>query len=401
MTALCYEFKGVERNGRRRRGVIRAADESDAYRKLSASGVTPLQLKPATERSSLFSRGRITKADIAALTRELSVLVQARIPIAQGLLSIAEHERNIELRKMVHVLAGAIESGQTISEALTKYERVFGRVYIETMKAAEASGNLASVTEHLADMLDRQMESAQQLRRAMTYPAIVIATVVAALGVILTFVVPKFEQMFASNQITLPLATRVVQAAGHFFNAHWPFVLGGLAALIVALRYWIRTVTGRKAAEEVMLRVPYVRKVIVAVAVGRFARVLGIALGSGLSIIDAILLAGRATGRPLFVNECEEIADRLRQGDRLIDAMLESRYLPPFAQRMLGAGRDATELAGAGRLVAAHYEREASHLTKNVSSVIEPLLTVLLAVVVLVVALAVFLPMWEMVKVNR
>lgn len=400
MTARSFEFKGVERGGQRRTGVIRAIDESDAFRRLSASGVTPLRLRPARERTPWFRHSRVSKADIAALTRELSVLVQAKIPIAQGLLSIAEHERKVELRRLVHGLASSIESGQSISEAMTQYKHVFGSVYIETMRAAESSGNLESVTTHLADMLDRQMEASQLLRRALTYPVIVVGVVIAALVVILTFVVPKFEQMFASNNITLPLATRVVQGIGSFFNAYWYVVLGGSVAIAIAGAIGVRRPAGRRVAERALLFVPYLRRIVIAIAAGRFARVMGIALGSGLSVIESILVSGRATGRPLFEAECNQIAERLRQGDRLMDAMRASRYLPSFAQRMLGAGRESSELASASQLVASHYEREAMHLTKSISSIIEPLLTMLLAVVVLVVALAVFLPMWEMIRIR-
>lgn len=401
MSLRTFEYVVIERSGGKRRGVVRAEGRSEAYRSVSSGGGTVLRIREARAAGASRLKRGVGKTEIASLTRELHVLVQAKIPIAQGLVSIAEHEANPAMRSMLLDLASRIEAGASITEAMDAYRPVFGEVYVETMRAAQVSGCLGSVTAHLAEMLDRQIEASQQMRRAMTYPAIVVAAVALALGVIFTFVVPKFERMFASTGVELPLATRIVQAMGRFCSTHGWILLVALGAAAWGLRRFGATPRGRRVFERTFLRVPHLRQVLVSNGAARFARVLGIGVGAGLSLIDALVLSGRASGRVLLRQECEHMADMLRQGERLADALRTSRQLPSFARRMLGAGRDAADVVESCRIVADHYDREGSHLTKNVSSAIEPVLTILLAAVVLVVALAVFLPMWQMVRINK
>lgn len=402
MTVTSYEYVAVDRTGTRRRASLHASNRKDAFRKITASGLTPVSIRVQRSRTPLPGMGKQVKlAQIAALTRELSVLVEAKIPIAHGISSIAEHEQDPELRNILTKLASDIEAGASITEALAEHPGAFDDVYIETMRAAESSGNLVSVTQHLADMLERQIETRQRIRQAMAYPVIVITAVGLALGVILGFVVPKFEGMFAASGAELPLATRVVQSVGHFVNAYWwALGLGGLGLMIVLMRVY-RTRPGRAVFEELWLRLPWLHLVIVSGTAARFSRVFGIALDSGLSVIDAMRLGGSASGRPLFNDECQAMAARLAKGQRLSKVLEQTRYLPPFARRMFGAGRDTKDLASACSIIARHYDRESSNLTRNINTIIEPILTVLMAAIVLVVALAVFLPMWQMVSLNK
>jgi type II secretory pathway component PulF len=285
--------------------------------------------------------------------------------------------------------------------ALERYKHVFGEVYIETLRAAEKSGSLQQVMNHLAEMLDRQIESRSQLKRAMAYPVIVLTMVSIALTIIVGFVVPKFAKTFKSNGAKLPLATRLIQDLGESVQTYWWAYAATIIGTIFATIMTWKNPKGRLMLEDALLRVPYISKIIVAVCTGRFARVFGISLTSGLDLIESLQIAGRATGRPVFVNDCDKMADKLRQGDRLVDAMRDTKYLPSFAKRMMGAGKDSQELSRACDIVARHYDRESSHLTKNMNTIIEPILTVAMAGIVLIVALAVFLPMWSMTKVRR
>jgi MSHA biogenesis protein MshG len=401
MSAITYQYQAVDASGSQTKGTIRALDEAEAYRKLAASSLTPLSLAPMKSRGSSLSFNRVNLVDIVNLTRELAVLVEARIPLDRGLVSIAEHERKPELAAMIRDIATMIEGGQSITQAMEKYRDTFGDVYIETMRAAEKSGNLQGVTSHLAEMLEKQMEARSQLRRAMAYPVIVLTMISAALTVIVGFVVPKFAATFASGNKKLPLATKIVQAVGASFQAHWWAYLAALVTIIVTLVVMWKNERGRLILEDILSRLPYVGKAVTYMATARFARVLGISLSSGMDVIDSLLIAARATGRPIFVNDAESMANKLRQGERLSDVLQTTRYLPPFAKRMIGAGKDSKELARSCEIVSRHFDRESSNLLKNVNTIIEPVMTVALAGIVLLVALSVFLPMWQMAKVQR
>ncbi len=401
MIAKKYKYTALDAGGRRTQGKVTAQSEQEAYRELSSQGLTPTKISAVGGSQSLLSRDAIKLVDVAAFTRELSVLVEARIPLGRGLQSIAEHEKRPRHREMVMDLAVMIESGAKITDALTKYKDVFGEVYIETMRAAEKTGNLSEVTMHLADMLEKQIESGQQLKRALTYPVIVMAFVAFALSVIVIFVVPKFGKIFEANGVDLPLTTLVVQAIGDSVKAAWWGYAAALAGIIFGLVTAYRNPRGRDVFERILLRIPHIGKIVVATTSARFSRVLSICVGSGLDLMEAVEIGGRATGRPLFIRECDSMSDRLRSGEMLADVIESSEYLPGFATRMLGAGKDSTELASASSVIARHYDREADHLSKNINTLIEPMMTIAMAGIVLLVALSVFLPMWQMIKVNH
>lgn len=398
---LTFKVTALSSDGKRERHVVEAATEADAYRRIAGMGCTPLKIDAVAKHAAMFSFQRVTSQDVASLTRELAVLVEARVPLARGLATIAEHEGKQSLRELVHDLASKVEAGMAFSAALEAHKTVFGEVYVQTLKAAEKSGNLIGVMNHLADLLERQQESRQQLRRAMAYPIVVLTVVVAAMTVILVFVVPKFAATFSQHHVDLPLATRIVQGVGLSMRSRWYFYLATLLAVVAGTVVAWRSVAGRLVLERVLLALPLVGKIIIANTVARFTRVLSISLTAGIDLIQAIDAAGRSTGRPVFVQECDSMTERLRQGDQVGEVVRASRYLPGFARRMIAAGKDSTELARASDIVARHYDRESVHLTKGINSIIEPVLTVALAIIVLVVALSVFLPMWQMVRIHR
>lgn len=401
MSATSYQYEALDSAGATRRGTVLASDEHDAYRRVVGAGLTPVSMKLEASRRAARGAGRVRHEEVVALTRELSVLVEAKIPLDRGLLSMAENDAGTATGRMIRDLAAMVESGKPFTSALEKYVNVFGEVYIETVRAGEKSGNLQAVMNHLADLLERQMETRKQIRRALAYPAIVLCVVAVAVTVIVVFVVPKFAATFASQGTELPAATRFIQAVGFSARAYWYLYLGAIGAGVVGgAVLWTRA-WGRTLYERMFLRLPYIKRIVISAAAARFARVMSIALGSGLDLVEAVRVGGRATGRPLFEAECERMGERLRGGEALADVLKGTPYIPGFARRMLGAGKDSAELSRACDIVARHYDRETSDLTKNINTIVEPIMTVAMAGIVLLVALAVFLPMWKMAGLQR
>lgn len=392
---VSFQYRATDGRGRERRGRISAQNEPDAVRRLRRAGLDVSELSEAGASGSAFGRrGRVTQESVAGLARELSVLLEAGIPLGRGLAAIAENETNEELRGIVRRVAGAVEAGQPLTEALGSHRRAFSDTFIETVRAAEKSGELKESMDHLADLLERQLAIQQSIRRAMTYPLIVLTVVLLAVGVIVVFVVPRFATTFESQGIELPLATRTIRTVGESLQGYWYAYAGGLLTAYFAIRAWIGSTGGRLIFERMLLRTPYVRRIIEATSAARFARVLGVSLGAGVAMADAVDMAGRATGRPLFVIETRRMASGLRTGESIGSVLSSNPLLPGFARRMLGAGKDSAELSKACTIIARHYDRSSDNLTSNINTIIEPLLTVMMAAVVLLIALSVFLPMW-------
>ncbi len=396
-----FQYSAIGADGTKTRGVLSGVDEHEVYRRLVSGGLKPIKIK---ERVPMFSVGtrskRISRSVIAAMTRELSVLVEARIPLSQGLEAMAANERNPALANMIRDIANRIEAGETVSDAIAHHRQVLGDVYIATMRAAEASGKLAEVTTHLADMLESETAMRQQLRRAATYPVIVLSVVGVALSVILGFVVPRFAKTYSAAGIDLPLATRIVQAVGASMQSWWWLYLGlTIAFIVVTLQVW-GTPKGRFKIESLLTRVPYLSNLLNAVSTTRFCQVLAISSDAGIGLTEAIDVSASASGSALVKEESERFSSKLRSGSSLAEVMDESKTIPPFARRLLAASKDNSEVARSASIVARHFDREAKHLSASLSSVIEPVMTIVLAVVVLVVALSVFLPMWKLIGVN-
>ncbi len=399
MSTLTYQYTTLDRAGAKHTGVLSAASRAEALRKLAATGATPLNLKPVRERKALaiFKPRSVAPRDVAQIIHQLSVLLQARIALPEGVRSIAEQESNPRLRAALLDVASRMQAGATFTAALSHHPAIFSRIVVESVRAAEASGNIIKVLEHLAEMLEQQQESRHQVKQALTYPVIVLIALSSATLFLIAVVVPKFASMFEARGMDLPFLTRALQAFGLSLRSYWWAYALAASGLVFALRRAKRSQEASIAIDRFLHRVPYLSRVLTALAVSRFARVLGISLSSGLGLIESIDMSSRAAARPLLRLDAASMIDQVRNGGRLSDVLRACPYIPSFARRMLAAGEESAELPRMCDIVARQYERDASRLIKNSATVIEPLLIAVLTTVVMIVALAIFLPMWDMV----
>lgn len=395
MSAVAFEYRAVDRSGREHRGVAQAPTRETAYRHVLAMGLTPTDLRPASGRR----RSRSVKAkELAQFTHQLGVFIESRIPLSAALADIAEQETNDRFRAVLTDVAAHVQAGEQLSASMARHASVFGEVYVESIRAAEQSGTMSRILEHLAEMLERMDETRRQVRGALLYPAIVLGTLTIAVSFLVTFVVPRFAGMFRARGVDLPVLTRVLMWLGESARQWWWVWLLALAACVVLGPRLARAPAARTGIDRLLHRVPVIRDLLRGLALSRFARVLGLSLSSGLGLIDALLMSGRASGRPMLEADVRRLAEQVRVGGRLSDILPSCPYLPVFTRRLLAAGEQAGELPRMCSTIARQYERETSQLARNLGTVIEPVLVVLIAGVVLFVALAIFLPMWDMVK---
>jgi type II secretory pathway component PulF len=394
MTQIAFKYQALDRRGKRMRGVLRADNRNEAYRQVRAAGLQPLNIK--TVRIRMGRSRKVTVKDLAHFTYQFSVLMEARIPIVDGLRSIAEQESHPGLRQVINEAADKIASGGTVTEAFAANRDLFGEVYIETMRAAERSGNMTLVLATLAEMLEKQYEINKNVRGALLYPICVVGALILAATFLMIFVVPKFGAMFSARGIELPLPTKLLIFTSTFVRTYWYALILGIGAAAWTVREAWRRPRSRRAIDTMLHRLPFLRDVLRGLAISRFANILGLSLRSGLNLMEALDMSGRASGRPLMMADTEKMREQVNHGGRLADVLLTCSYLPAFTRRMLTAGEEAADLPKMCSVVARHYDREVAHLTKNVTTFIEPLLIVGLAGIVLLVALAIFLPMWNM-----
>lgn len=399
MTTLAFEYVALDKTGGKRRGQTSAGTKAEAYRKVAVMGLTPLSIKPlAAKRRTRLGSGRIKAKDLSNFTYQLGVFVGARIPISEGLIQIAQQEKEPRFKEVIMDLAKRIQSGENLAASMEVHKDVLGEVYVETIRAAEKSGNLTKVLEHLSDMLEKGQEQARMVRSALMYPICVVSVLAIAVLFLCGFVVPKFATMFASKNLELPIFTEILMSFGLSLQNYWWVYLIAAAGAGFGLRaLWLRP-DGRAAIDRVAHHIPYLKHILVGSTISRFTQIFALSLQSGLGLIDSLELAGKSTGRPLLARDVNKMVSQVRSGGRLMEVLGVCNYLTPFAKRMLTAGEQSAEIPKMCGVVSRHYERETSHLTKNISTFIEPILIVAIAGVVLVIALAIFLPMWDMTK---
>lgn len=395
MSEVSFTYHAMDRAGKECRGVVSAASRDQAFREIVQRGLTPLTIK--YNRKKVKTRGKKIKTqDISQFTYQLRVLLEARIPIGDGLSSIAQQEENPTLRKILLEIATSVESGQTIAKSMEPYRSVFGDVYIETIKAAEQSGTMLQTLDHLSEAVERMEESRRQVVGALIYPACVIITLILAVSFLIVFTIPKFANMYASRGMELPLLTTVLAGFGQSVKDWWWAYLPTMVGMLYFVRYLFKH--HMPFLEKIFHKIPVVEQVLVALSVARFSRVFSVSLSAGLGLLDSIEMGRRASGRAALNHDATVLGNRIRAGQQLADGLADATYLPAFAKRMFIAGEQSGELVRLSGVVAKHYERETMHKIKALTTVIEPVLVVTIAVVVLMIALAIFLPMWNMVQ---
>ncbi|MGI9015040.1 MAG: type II secretion system F family protein [Phycisphaerales bacterium] len=395
MSQITFQYKATDISGTAARGSLRAADRSEAYRDIMSRGLRPISIVRKTS-LGWKRKPKISLKDISHMTYQFAVLMEARIPIAEGLRSIAEQESNSCLGEVMLEVAEKIESGESITSAMAPHRELFGQVYLETLRAAEVSGNLTMVLGHLANMLDQQYEMHKNIRSALIYPICVISALMLAVAFLIIFVIPKFAAMFASRGVELPLLTRMLMGIGQGAQNYWFIIVPTLLGSVFVFRHMMKRNSMRVKVEKGLSRIPYLRDLLIGVGLSRFCHVFGLSLRSGLGLLDALEMAGASAGRPLLQADAMKMTQQVNQGGRLSDVLGDCRSIPAFPRRMLRAGEEAGELPKMCQIVARHYDREVAHLAKNISVVIEPIMIVGLAGIVLLIALAIFLPMWNM-----
>lgn len=403
MTAVSFEYVAVTRGGQTQRGSTHAPSPTEAYRQLAAQGLIPLSIRASARAGGLMgprTGKRLHARDVAEFTAQLAVLLHARVPVGQALAGLAEQEGDPRLTDIARDVARRIECGDALAEALARHPEAFDAVYVESVRAGEKSGSLIQVLEVLAEGLERAEETGRQVRGALAYPLCVLLVLAVGITFLVGYVVPKFAAMFAARGVELPLLTRLLALAGAHVQQWWFLYLPVIVGSVLLLRAaWRSTHSPWRARLEAALHLfGPLRSILTGLAVGRFLRVLGMTLGAGLGLIESLELAGRASGRPRLQADVDKLVRQVRAGGRLGEVLTGCTYIPPIARRMLTAGETAGELPKMAAAAARHFDRQTQHLAKTLATVLEPLLIVVLTVMVLIIALAIFLPMWDMVK---
>lgn len=398
-----FAYAARDAAGALHEGLAEGASPAEIAGTLRAAALFPTRIAPAPARG-LSGSGRgagVATADLLGFTRALRTIVRAGLPIPEGLGTLAGPDGTDRLRAIAGKLRTTVEGGQPLSAAMGAWPRVFPPAYVATVRAAEAGGFLATALEQLGTLLEREIRIRARVREAIRYPCIVLAAALAAIGVALTLIIPRFAALYQAARVPLPAPTRALILASLVAREAWPVLLLGLLGLAAALPWPAFRRRVRRATDACLLRLPHVGRALLALSLGRVARVLGTLLANGVPIVPALDLAGVAAARAPLREAFARVRDAVAGGRPLGDAVGGEAILPPLLARLLAVVERAGELPRLLGEAADHYEAAGESALGSLAATLEPALVIAMGGLVFALALAVFLPMWDLVLLVR
>lgn len=397
--ARTFSYRARDFKGQLVTGFLEAESEVAVIRRLQGKNLFVTDIRPATKKSAAltaFLGGRVSQRDLAVFCRQFSVMLDAGLPVFQALSVLAGQAENKVLRGALEGVIDRLEGGLSLAEAFRLYPRVFPAVFTSMVEAGEVSGTLEEVLERLAVHFEKEHEIREAVRGALTYPTIVLIVAALVIGILLTFVVPTFVNIFRDMNLPMPLPTRFLMGLSLFCKRFWPLLLFGLVLTGAALRYFFTyTPQGKEVWDRFVLRVPVLGTLVRKVIVARFARTLGTMVQSGVPILAALEVVKRTIGNVVITRALEQTIENVSEGGAIAGLLEKTGVFPPMVTRMVAVGEETGALEELLEKVAVFYDQDVEATAKRLSVAIEPLLIVVLGFIVGSIILSVLVPIFS------
>ena len=393
-----FAYVALDPTGRKRTGFIEANDQDQAIAKIAAEGRFVVEIKQEAAKpaagASISRSNKVPKADIALFTRRMADLAEAGLPLDRVIQVVAEQSESARLAEIAEEALVEVRGGVSVSQALAKHPKIFNDVYTETLRAGEASGQFPQVAARLADFQEKEVARRSQVISALIYPGVLTLTAVFVVVFLLTFVVPRLSKVFEDLGDDLPMTTRILLSSTNFLTNNWIIVIGGIVAAVVGYRIWSATEAGALARDRFTMHMPVVGKVVTKSIVSRFSRVLGTLVYGGVPILEALQIAGMASGNRVFRRTSERVASDVRDGRPIADAMRDAGEFPPVLVHMVAIGEETGDLPKMLGRVSESLDFEVDNGMRRLTALVEPIIVLGMGVFVGFVVLSVLLPIF-------
>ena len=400
-----YEYTALDRAGKNVGGIIDADSTVAARQKLRASGKYPVQVKETTSKvkseagvslslPSIFNR--VTVDDVHALTRQLATLLNAGIPLVATLDALMEQSTSPPLKKIIAQIKESVNEGNSLTASLSRHPKLFSNIYINMVRAGEASGSLDVVLERLADFGEQQQALKGRFQAALVYPIFMAIVGAGVLFFLLSFVVPNLTRIFTEMKQVLPLPTTILIWFSDFMRSYWWVIVAIFVAIIVGIKEAIKKPKGRYIWDTLKLRSPVIGQINRKIALSRFGRTLGSLLQSGVPLITSLQIVRNLVNNVLIGDVIDEAMEDIQAGKSLNLALSRSLWFPPVFRQMVSVGEQSGDLEGMLHKVADAYDREVETRITGMTSLIEPIMILLMAVIVGFIVISILLPIFEM-----
>ena len=394
-----YKWVAETKKGKVIKGELEAADEKIARSQLRRRNLNVTKLKPKPK--DLFEniswlQPKVGSKDIVVFTRQFSTMIDAGLPLVQGLNILADQTENKTFRGILKQVTKDVEGGSTLAEALKKHPKQFDDLFVNLVAAGEVGGILDTILQRLANYIEKAEKLKSRIKGAMTYPAVVMIIAVLVISVILIFVIPVFQDMFTSFGSALPAPTQLVVTMSNFLkgNIHW--VILALIALAIAFKKYRGTEKGRRQTDALALKLPVFGSLLKKTAIARFTRTLGTMISSGVPILDALDVVAKTSGNVILQEVIYDVRSSIAEGQTIAEPLAETDIFPSMVVQMISVGEATGALDSMLQKIADFYEDEVDAAVDALTSMLEPLLMVFLGGSIGGLVIAMYLPIFSM-----
>lgn len=392
-----YAYTIRDASGAVREGTSDAENENAVARRLQDQGYTIVsiqQRKAAKPKSKGAGFGRVKLSDLSMFCRQFSTMVDAGVSLVRCLSVLGEQTQNPKLRRIIAEIEEDVQSGQTLSKSMGKYPGVFNTLFLGLVKAGEVGGALEDALQRLSTFLEADMELKRKVKGAMTYPTIVmVVALIIVLGLV-TFILPKFMDLFSGLGIKeMPAMTVGLMAFSHFLTSKWYIMIGICVVGFISFKMFGRTRVGSRLIDRFKLKAPVFGNLNHKVCLSRFSRTLSTLLVSGVPILQALETVAGTVSNEIISDAILEARARIREGDRIGDPLKKSKLFPPMVVQMISIGEESGSLDHMLTKIADFYEQEVDAQLQSLTAAIEPLMIVFLGGAVGFIVIAMFMPL--------
>lgn len=397
---MLFSYEARTINGEPRTGIVEASSQDAAIDILQRNELILLNIREASE-ISVFAKKiklfeRVSKKEIVIFSRQMSALLQAKVPIIESLRTMIAQAKNETFREAIEKITQTVDAGNPLSKAFAEHKKIFSSFYISVVHAGELSGKLEDVFTYLADTLEREFYLTQKVRGAMMYPAFILLGLLGVLFVMMVWVVPNLTSVFTEAGVQLPLLTRMIIGMSKLFQNFWWLMIIAMAGGAYGLWYWISTPAGKAVWGRLQLKIPIFGDILTKFYIARFADSLGALIKGGLPIIQSLEVSSDIAGNYAYQQIIAETIDAVKKGSTISSVFKTHDEIPLMVSQMIYIGEQSGKLDQTLNTVAGFYQKEVSNAMDNLVTIIEPVLILVLGVAVGILLVGILMPMYNL-----
>ncbi len=395
-----YVWEGRNRYGDLVRGerVARSPEELSRVLQREQITVSSVGKKGIKFKIPFLKRERVSLKELAVYSRQLSVLIDADLPLIQSLNMLAEQTRNKYFKGVIQTIRRDVEAGSTLNQAKKKFPRVFDDLYCNLVASGEQSGSLDVMLRRLSEFLEKILKLRSQVKQAMTYPVVVLAFSIIVVIFMMWKVVPIFSNIFLELGANLPFLTRITVGISTFVQKYIIIVFVGGIAAVFLFRYFIQTPAGRNLKDTVTLKIPLVGKLLEKVALSRITRTLSTLLSGGVPMLESLKITSSTAGNMIIEGRILEARSRVAGGATLMDSLKERAHFPFMLTQMVGVGEATGNLDSMLTKLADFYDEEVEAAVGSLLSILEPILLIFVGGLIGTIVVSMYLPVFSLMQ---